>query len=128
MGGGEELEELQADLEMLARREARGEEIPTSCRLGAARLSAVGGGRRDHAEAGDGPAVARRPRGDASPTIGDVASQARVSTATVSRVLAGHGRARPETRERVFEAARELGYRPSGVARSLRRERLERSG
>ena len=53
-------------------------------------------------------------------TIADVASRARVSTATVSRVLAGHGRARPETRERVFSAARELGYRPSGVARSLR--------
>jgi simple sugar transport system ATP-binding protein len=29
MGGGSELEELQADLEMLARREARGEEVPT---------------------------------------------------------------------------------------------------
>jgi simple sugar transport system ATP-binding protein len=28
MGGGEELEELEADLEMLARREARGEEVP----------------------------------------------------------------------------------------------------
>ena len=53
-------------------------------------------------------------------TIGDVARRARVSTATVSRVLAGHGRARPETRERVFAAARDLGYRPSGVARSLR--------
>jgi LacI family transcriptional regulator len=53
-------------------------------------------------------------------TIADVAHRARVSTATVIRVLAGHGRARPETRERVFAAARELGYRPSGVARSLR--------
>jgi LacI family transcriptional regulator len=53
-------------------------------------------------------------------TIADVARRAQVSTATVSRVLAGHGRARPETRERVFTAARELGYRPSGVARSLR--------
>jgi simple sugar transport system ATP-binding protein len=29
MGGGDELEELQSDLEMLARREARGEEVPT---------------------------------------------------------------------------------------------------
>ena len=29
MGGGAELEELQADLEMLARREARGEDVPT---------------------------------------------------------------------------------------------------
>jgi DNA-binding LacI/PurR family transcriptional regulator len=53
-------------------------------------------------------------------TIADVARRARVSTATVSRVLAGHGRARPETRERVRAAARDLGYRPSGVARSLR--------
>jgi simple sugar transport system ATP-binding protein len=29
MGGGDELEELQGDLEMLARREARGEDVPT---------------------------------------------------------------------------------------------------
>ena len=29
MGGGSELEELQADLEMLAKREARGEDVPT---------------------------------------------------------------------------------------------------
>ncbi len=53
-------------------------------------------------------------------TIGDVARRAGVSTATVSRVLAGVGRARPETRARVRDAARELGYRPSGVARSLK--------
>jgi LacI family transcriptional regulator len=53
-------------------------------------------------------------------TIGDVAHRAGVSTATVSRVLAGLGRARPETRARVLDAARELGYRPSGVARSLK--------
>ncbi|MEA2612628.1 MAG: LacI family transcriptional regulator, partial [Chloroflexota bacterium] len=55
-----------------------------------------------------------------SATIGDVARRAGVSTATVSRVLAGVGRARPETRAKVREAARELGYRPSGVARSLK--------
>ncbi|MEX2011898.1 MAG: LacI family DNA-binding transcriptional regulator [Chloroflexota bacterium] len=53
-------------------------------------------------------------------TIGDVAARARVSTATVSRVLSGTGGARPATRERVEEAARVLGYRPSGVARSLK--------
>src|SRR5258706_16322763 len=53
------------------------------------------------------------------PTIADVGGRARLSTATVSRVLAGHGRARQETRDRIFAAARELGYRPSGVARSL---------
>jgi DNA-binding LacI/PurR family transcriptional regulator len=53
-------------------------------------------------------------------TIGDVARRAGVSTATVSRVLAGLGGARPATRERVLGAARELGYRPSAVARSLK--------
>jgi LacI family transcriptional regulator len=53
-------------------------------------------------------------------TIAEVARRAGVSTATVSRVLAGHGRARAETKERVYAAARELGYRPSRVARSLR--------
>ena len=35
-------------------------------------------------------------------TIGDVAERAKVSTATVSRVLAGIGRARPETEARVL--------------------------
>ncbi|MFL5751273.1 MAG: LacI family DNA-binding transcriptional regulator [Chloroflexota bacterium] len=55
-----------------------------------------------------------------STTIDDVARRAGVSTATVSRVLTGRGRARPETRDRVVAAARDLGYRPSGVARSLR--------
>jgi DNA-binding LacI/PurR family transcriptional regulator len=43
-----------------------------------------------------------------------------VSTATVSRVLSGVPVARPETRARVLAAVAELGYRPSGVARSLK--------
>lgn len=53
-------------------------------------------------------------------TIGDVAERAGVSTATVSRVLSGANPARPETRARVMVAVRELDYRPSGVARSLK--------
>jgi LacI family transcriptional regulator len=53
-------------------------------------------------------------------TIADVAARAGVSTATVSRVLSGVGKARPETGRRVLAAARELGYRPSGIARSLK--------
>ena len=53
-------------------------------------------------------------------TIADVAAHAGVSTATVSRVLAGLAGARADTRERVLTSARELGYRPSGVARSLK--------
>jgi LacI family transcriptional regulator len=53
-------------------------------------------------------------------TIADVARRAGVSTATVSRVLAGLGGARPATRARIEAAARELGYRPSAIARSLK--------
>ena len=54
--------------------------------------------------------------------------RAGVSTATVSRVLAGVGRARPETQARVLEAARALDYRPSEVARSLKRRSTQTLG
>jgi DNA-binding LacI/PurR family transcriptional regulator len=43
-----------------------------------------------------------------------------VSTATVSRALNGTGQIAPATRQAIDDAVRELGYRPSGVARSLR--------
>ena len=55
-------------------------------------------------------------------TIDDVAARSGVSIATVSRVLSGSVPARPETRDRVLAAARELAYRPSGVARALKRQ------
>jgi LacI family transcriptional regulator len=61
-------------------------------------------------------------------TIVDVAARAGVSTATVSRVLSGAAAARPATRERVLAAARELAYRPSGVARALKRSRTRTIG
>ena len=61
-------------------------------------------------------------------TIADVAARAGVSTATVSRVLAGVGQARPETRARVLDAARVLDYRPSEVARSLKRRSTQTLG
>lgn len=67
------------------------------------------------------PAVPAAVRREAA-TVADVARRAGVSTATVSRILAGVGPARPATRDRVREAARDLGYRPSGVARSLKRQ------
>jgi LacI family transcriptional regulator len=57
-----------------------------------------------------------------SATIANVAARAGVSTATVSRVLAGAGNVRPDTRARVLEAVAALNYRPSGVARALRRQ------
>ena len=61
-------------------------------------------------------------------TIRDVALRASVSTATVSRVLAGIGSPRPVTAAAVKSAADELGYRPSGVARSLRTQRTRTLG
>jgi LacI family transcriptional regulator len=64
----------------------------------------------------------------ARPTISDVARRAGVSTATVSRVLAGIGRSRPDTAAAVTSAAEALGYRPSGVARSLRMQRTRTLG
>ena len=54
------------------------------------------------------------------PTIQDVARRAKVSTATVSRVLSNPDRVSPQARERVFEAVRETGYIINEAARSLR--------
>lgn len=53
-------------------------------------------------------------------TLEDVAQEANVSTATVSRTLNEPGKVRRSTRKRVREAAEELGYQPSRVARRLR--------
>jgi LacI family transcriptional regulator len=61
-------------------------------------------------------------------TIRDVADRAGVSTATVSRVLAGIGNPKPETAGAVMRAVEQLGYRPSGVARSLRMKRTRTLG
>lgn len=55
----------------------------------------------------------------------DVAQLARVDPSTASRVLRNDPRqaARSETRQRIFRAATELGYRPNGLARGLRLRR-----
>ncbi len=53
-------------------------------------------------------------------TIIDVARAAGVSTATVSRVLNHHPQVDPRLATAVRKAAKDLGYRPSRVARSLR--------
>jgi len=52
-------------------------------------------------------------------TIKDVARQANVSVATVSRVLNGHTNVTAETREIVLGVAAQLRFIPSGAARSL---------
>ena len=53
------------------------------------------------------------------PTLEDVAARAGVSRAMVSIVLRGASGSRSETRERVFRAAEEIGYRPDTRARLL---------
>ncbi|MGO4888743.1 catabolite control protein A [Anaerobacillus sp. MEB173] len=52
-------------------------------------------------------------------TIYDVAREANVSMATVSRVVNGNPNVKPTTRKRVLEAIERLGYRPNAVARGL---------
>lgn len=55
------------------------------------------------------------------PTIYDVATEAGVSPATVSRVLNGRADVSPALAQRVHAAVSQLDYRPNGVARNLRR-------
>jgi LacI family transcriptional regulator len=52
-------------------------------------------------------------------TIRDVAVAAGVSIGTASKALNGQGKLRPETRERVAEAARRLGFAPNTLAQAL---------
>jgi LacI family transcriptional regulator len=52
-------------------------------------------------------------------TIYDVAREAGVSMATVSRVVNNNPNVKPQTRKKVFEAIEQLGYRPNAVARGL---------
>ncbi|GAB5446852.1 LacI family DNA-binding transcriptional regulator [Gymnodinialimonas sp.] len=58
-----------------------------------------------------------------SATIQDVASVAKVSTATVSRALSNPGLLSDATREAVLEAVRTTGYRVNHAARNLRMQR-----
>lgn len=64
-----------------------------------------------------GSSTLRQPK---RPTLRDVAAIAGVDPSVASRVLNGqHGRVRPETLVRIQSAARQLGYAPHPVARSL---------
>lgn len=57
---------------------------------------------------------------DPKPTIRDVAAEAGVSIATVSRVLSGGAPAAPETIDRVRAAVARLGFRANRTGRELR--------
>lgn len=67
------------------------------------------------------PNPAGRPPGRKRPTIRHVAQEAGVSIATVSGVLTQRAdcRASDQTRAKVFETAKRLGYRPSLMAHAL---------
>src|SRR5690554_1086630 len=52
-------------------------------------------------------------------TIYDVAREANVSMATVSRVVNNNPNVKPQTRKKVYDAIELLGYRPNAVARGL---------
>lgn len=61
-------------------------------------------------------------------TMADVARLAGVNKATVSRALKGDHRISAATREKVWKAARELGYEPDAVARGLSSQRTDLIG
>ena len=61
-------------------------------------------------------------------TISDVAHHAGVSTATVSRVIAGVGYVATKTRSKVQSSIATLNYQPSSIAQSLRRQSTKMIG
>jgi LacI family transcriptional regulator len=58
-------------------------------------------------------------------TLYDVAREAGVSTATVSRVVQGQNRVRVSTRQRVLDVIEALGYVPDSAAQSMARHRKD---
>jgi LacI family transcriptional regulator len=73
-------------------------------------------------------AQTRRSNGQKKATVKDVSQAAGVSTATVSRVLAGFGEVSDERRQRVLEAARTLNYQINRNARNLRMNTTSKIG
>nr|WP_076389318.1 LacI family DNA-binding transcriptional regulator [Vaginimicrobium propionicum] len=63
-----------------------------------------------------------------TPSMREVAAAAGVSHMTVSRVLNGNARIRPETKQKVQAAIEELGYRPNTLARALAAGRTHQIG
>lgn len=70
----------------------------------------------------------RRLGTDPRPTLADVARQAGVSTATVSRCLNSPDRVVEDTRARVLAVVRDLGYAPNFGARALAGQRTSTIG
>lgn len=64
----------------------------------------------------------------AKATIYDVAGAAKVSLATVSRVLNNPEKVNTQTKERVLSVIKELGYKPNAIARGLASRRTTTVG
>lgn len=60
--------------------------------------------------------------------IVEIARQAGVSVATVSRALNNHGAVRDATRDRILKIAKELNYKPNPIARGLSKNRTDTIG
>ena len=61
-------------------------------------------------------------------TIRDVAKKAHVHPSTVSRVFSGNASISEATRQRVLDAANNLGFQPNAIARSLSTQRTNQIG
>ena len=61
-------------------------------------------------------------------SIKDIAKACGVSVATVSKALNGHNDISQATKEKVREAARQLGYMPNSAARALKTNRTYNLG
>jgi DNA-binding LacI/PurR family transcriptional regulator len=63
-----------------------------------------------------------------SVTLEDISNHLGLSVSTVSKALNAYDDVAPRTKQRVVDAAEELGYHPNVAARSLRRGRTDRIG
>lgn len=62
------------------------------------------------------------------PKLTDVAKKAGVSPTTVSRVINNHGYLSQKTKDKVFQAIKDLNYQPNSVARSLQGKNIQLIG
>jgi len=86
--------------------------------------------KRNNREGGGPWAVSPLPHGSMNKKVNikDIARLANVSHTTVSRALNNKSRIRQETKEKILSIAKELGYRPNLIARSLVMKRTKTLG
>lgn len=61
-------------------------------------------------------------------TIKELAQKCNVSVTTVSNILNGKGKASEGTRQKVMQAAKEMGYQPNYIAQGLRKRKTQTIG